>query len=182
MSLSLCIWILLTLKWHHVNGKRLPRVQTKVYTNFTLTDVYSTRLDDTRLPDETQADRPPCKQTPTDCTQVRKEKTKKQRQKTHEENQLSLSLRAKVRFRGEWDIQPVAGLQRHPLQKSNRRYKSLVNGTGPLPSLFINHKLQLWRKKKKEQQTAKQTAWHLSCVDSTLIGSHKPLEIFQSAW
>lgn len=154
----------------------------KVYTNFTLTDVYSTRLDDTRLPDETQADRPPCKQTPTGCTQVRKEKTKKQRQKTHEENQLSLSLRAKVRFRGEWDNQPVAGLQRHPLQKSNRRYKSLVNGTGPLPSLFINHKLQLWRKKKKEQQTAKQTAWHLSCVDSTLIGSHKPLEIFQSAW
>lgn len=121
----------------------------KVYTNFTLTDVYSTRLDDTRLPDKTQADRPPCKQTPTGCTQVRKEKTKKQRQKTHEENQLSLSLRAKVRFGGEWDNQPVAGLQRHPLQKSNRRYKSLVNGTGSLPSLFINHKLQLWRKKKK---------------------------------
>lgn len=48
-------------------------------------------------------------------------------------------------------------------------------------ALFINHKLQLWRKK-KEQQTAKQTAWHLSCVDSTLTGSHKPLEIFQSAW
>lgn len=73
----------------------------KVYTNFTLTDVYSTQLEDTQLPDETQADRPPCKQTPTGCTQVRKEKTKKQRQKTHEVNQLSLRLRAKVRFGGE---------------------------------------------------------------------------------